>query len=174
MMNILFVILLCLACPYNDNRDNSIAVLSTLQIIIVFIASMLMHASKLFLEGSYDAEVMGVLLIVSQAIIIVLFLAWAFYQKDNMSTSSNGMAITNLSGKKKKKKLFENDEEEGGGAPVEMTDVGVEIGLGSRKGSVFEVENPMKGKGGEQVEASFRQKKEGGEYRGAAEEDGNE
>ena len=82
MMNILFVILLCLACPYNDNRDNSIAVLSTLQIIVIFIASMLMRASKLFSEDGYDAEVMGVLLIVSQAIIIVLFLAWAFYQKD--------------------------------------------------------------------------------------------
>ena len=116
MMNILFVILLCLACPYNDNRDNSIAVLSTLQIIIVFIASMLMHASKLFLEGSYDAEVMGVLLIVSQAIIIVLFLAWAFYQKDNMSTSSNGMAIMNLKGSTKKK--INSDEEEGGGGVV--------------------------------------------------------
>ncbi|GMH86453.1 hypothetical protein TrVE_jg3945 [Triparma verrucosa] len=30
MMNILYFGLLCLACPYNDNRDNSIAVLSTL------------------------------------------------------------------------------------------------------------------------------------------------
>ncbi|GMH53802.1 hypothetical protein TrST_g8086 [Triparma strigata] len=252
MMNILFVILLCLDCPYNDNRDNSIAVLSTLQIIVIFIASMLMHASKLFSEDGYDAEVMGVLLIVSQAIIIVLFLAWAFYQKDNMSTSSNGMAIKSLKRSKKKKKKKEkkndekegggevvemaeiaqkrsqfmktpsvsssfstnedvwiehkceeggrkgetyyhqpstgktvwerpgegasikilkgskkktkekrNDEEEGGGGVVEMAEIGVDIGLGSRKSSMFEAENPMARKGGEQISGSFRQ--EGGE-----------
>ncbi|GMH90277.1 hypothetical protein TrST_g7328 [Triparma strigata] len=250
MMNILYFGLLCQANPYNDNRDNSIAVLSTLQIIVIFIASMLMHASKLFSEDGYDAEVMGVLLIVSQAIIIVLFLAWAFYQKDDMSTSSNGMAIKSLKGSKKKKKkekkndeeegggevgemaeiaqkrsqfvktssvsssfstnedvwiehkceeggckgetyyhqpstgkavwerpgegasikIFKgskkktkekrNDKEEGGGGVVEMAEIGVDIGLGSRKSSVFEAENPMARKGGEQISGGFRQ--EGG------------
>ncbi|GMH86458.1 hypothetical protein TrVE_jg3946 [Triparma verrucosa] len=109
---------------------------------------MLMHVSKLFSEDSYDAEVMGVLLIVSQAIIIVLFLAWTFYQKDNMSTSSNGMAIKNLSGRKKKKEEKKSDEEEGGG--------GV-----SMKSSVFEATNPMSGKGGEQISGSFRQEGKG-------------
>ncbi|GMH57840.1 hypothetical protein TrST_g5885 [Triparma strigata] len=173
MMNILYLTLLCLARPYNDNRDNSIAVLSTLQIIIVFVAAMLMHASKLFTEDNYDAEVMGLLLIVSQAIIIVLFLAWAFYQKDNMSTSSTGMAIKNLKGSKKKKKR--NDEEWGGGV-VEMAEIGVDIGLGSRKGSMFEAENPMTRKGGEQISGGFRQEGGGESEQGevAQDEGGND
>ncbi|GMI07165.1 hypothetical protein TrVE_jg8362 [Triparma verrucosa] len=157
MMNTLYLTLLCLARPYNDNRDNSIAVLSTLQIIIVFVAAMLMHASKLFTEDNYDAE--------------------AFYQKDNMSTSSNGMVIKNLKGpkKKKKKKEKKNDEEEGRGVVVEMTDVGVDIGLGSRTNSVFKAENPMTRKGGEQISGGFRQ--EGGEseqWEATEDEDGNQ
>ncbi|GMH57846.1 hypothetical protein TrST_g5885 [Triparma strigata] len=116
---------------------------------------------------------MGLLLIVSQAIIIVLFLAWAFYQKDNMSTSSTGMAIKNLKGSKKKKKR--NDEEWGGGV-VEMAEIGVDIGLGSRKGSMFEAENPMTRKGGEQISGGFRQEGGGESEQGevAQDEGGND
>ena len=95
-----------------------------------------------------------------------------------MSTSSNGMAIKNLKGpkkKKKKKKEKKNDEEEGGGVVVEMTDVGVDIGLGSRTNSVFKAENPMTRKGGEQISGGFRQ--EGGEseqWEATEDEDGNQ
>ncbi|GMH85739.1 hypothetical protein TrVE_jg1702 [Triparma verrucosa] len=79
-------------------------------------------------------------------------------------------------GSKKKTKEKKNEEEEGGGEIVEMTDVRVDIGLGSRKNSVFEAENPMSGNGGEQISGGFRQ--EGGgesEQREVAQdEDGND
>ena len=97
LMNVLYFGLLCQTNPYNDNRDNSIAILSTLQIIVVFIASMLMKGSSFIAEG-YDAETMGHLLIFCQVFIIVLFLAWAYYQKDDMSQSSNAHARRFLSG----------------------------------------------------------------------------
>ena len=76
-----------------------------------------------------------------------------------MSISSNGMAIKSLKGskKKKKKKKINSDEEEGGRAVIEMAEIGVDIGLGSRKSSVFEAENPMARKDGEQISGGFRQ-----------------
>jgi len=53
LMNILYHTVLCLVRPFNDNRDNSIAVLSTLQIIVIFVASMLMKGTGFIAEG-YD------------------------------------------------------------------------------------------------------------------------
>ena len=53
LMNILYHTVLCLVRPFNDNGDNSIAVLSTLQIIVIFVASMLMKGTGFIAEG-YD------------------------------------------------------------------------------------------------------------------------
>ncbi|GMI05744.1 hypothetical protein TrLO_g10633 [Triparma laevis f. longispina] len=88
---------------------------------------MLMKGSSFIAEG-YDSETMGVLLIVSQIIIIVLFLAWAYYKKDAFSTSTERMARDAAMGQKKKKKKSEEDEDD---VEVEWVDVG------ERKGSVF-------------------------------------
>lgn len=68
---------------------------------------------------------MGNLLVASQ-VIIVLFLGWAYYQKDVTSTSMGRMARDFLTGKTKK------------GTGVELTKTGQ-----GRKGSVFENSNPM-------------------------------
>ncbi|GMH97596.1 hypothetical protein TrVE_jg1603 [Triparma verrucosa] len=86
-----------------------------------------------------------------------------------------GASIKFLKGSKKKTKEKRNDKEEGGGEVVEMTDVGVDIGLGSRTNSVFFATNPMAKKGGEQINAGFRQ--EGGEsekWEATEDEDGNQ
>ena len=46
-------------------------------------------------------------------------------------------------------------KEEGGGDVVEMTDVGVDVGLGSRTNSGFSDTNPMGRKGGGEKQRRF-------------------
>ena len=57
-----------------------------------------------------------------------------------------------------------------------MAEIGVDIGLGSRKSSMFEAENPMARKGGEQISGGLRQ--EGGgeseQWEVTQDEDGND
>ena len=38
MMNIAYIVLLCLIRLYNETRDNAIAILTTLQLIFIFVA----------------------------------------------------------------------------------------------------------------------------------------
>ncbi|GMH95941.1 hypothetical protein TL16_g13256, partial [Triparma laevis f. inornata] len=134
LMNVLYFGLLC-----QTNPDNSIAILSTLQIIVVFIASMLMKGSSFIAEG-YDAETMGNLLIFCQVFIIVLFLAWAYYQKDDMSQSSNAHARRALSGNSNS-----NVEREGGARLSSLPS----FPGGDQVGNPIQVQAVLGGEGGE-------------------------
>ncbi|GMH69813.1 hypothetical protein TL16_g09042 [Triparma laevis f. inornata] len=83
---------------------------------------------------------MGILLIVSQVIIIMLFLAWAYYQKDAMNTSVDSMASGALTGRKKKEK---GKKKEG------KLKVGEDLDVLGFEGSGDQVGNPMQGEAGE-------------------------
>jgi hypothetical protein len=126
MMNIAYVVLLCLVRPYNETRDNSIAILTTLQLIFIFVASMSLKFS-FQLTSSYDSEGLGLLMIACQVIIAVLFLGWAAWQKDDMGQSTEGIAARSL---KSRTSVTNGD--------VELTAISVD-----RSDSFFEASNPM-------------------------------
>ncbi|GMI11898.1 hypothetical protein TrVE_jg12526 [Triparma verrucosa] len=121
-------------------------------------------------QGDYDTVGMDVVLVVSYVLIISLFIMWAIQMKDNAGKSNRAMALGVL-----KKKTDACDEDEGGGGVVEMTDVGVDIDLGSRTNSVFKADNPLARKSGEQISGGL--KNEGGEseqWKVTKDEDGND
>ncbi|GMI16176.1 hypothetical protein TrLO_g5341 [Triparma laevis f. longispina] len=100
LMNVLYGFLLCQTNLYNDNRDNSIAVLSTLRIVVFFIASMLMKGER-FHRGGLRLRNHGSFTHRQSSTHHRTVLAWAYYQKDVMSTSANSMASGALTGRKK-------------------------------------------------------------------------
>jgi hypothetical protein len=89
-------------------------------------------------EGDYDATGMDTVLMFNYGVLFVLFLFWAYQQKDNVGKSSEHMARDTL-----KEKVTGLDEEDESG--VELTDVSVvEVEVKERRSSsCFSVKNPM-------------------------------
>lgn len=140
MMNVLYGFVLAWAQPYNEMRDNTIAILTTLQLIFIFVASSAMKAASSQVASS-NGEYLGVVLAVNLCIIFVVFLTWAAIQKHDISTSSTSHAIKSMMGSQKAKI--------GGGGHLgvlgfEEPGVGVQMSdIVERKGSAFGAENPM-------------------------------
>ncbi|GMH88080.1 hypothetical protein TL16_g11053, partial [Triparma laevis f. inornata] len=98
-LSIFFTVLLATIKPYSESRDNWIAILSSGLLILVFLASSFMKYNQHITEDSYDAQGMDVLLILSYVTVFVLFLWWAFYQKDDLKPSATTIAKNVLKGK---------------------------------------------------------------------------
>ncbi|GMH55839.1 hypothetical protein TrLO_g6522 [Triparma laevis f. longispina] len=99
-LSMFFTCAFCVVKPYNESRDNWIAILSSALLFLVFLSSSFMKYNQLLAEESeaYDLVGMGILLIIAYGSVIVLFLWWAYHQKDVMSTSTVTMAKNTLSG----------------------------------------------------------------------------
>ncbi|GMH46624.1 hypothetical protein TrVE_jg3206 [Triparma verrucosa] len=144
-LSIFFTVILAMLAPYNDSRDNKIAVLSSALLILVFLMSSFKSYTKVNRaeEGSYDEIGMDFLLMLSYAVLIVLFFWLAFHQKDDMSVSATTLVKNSLKGsssglsKSERAKAQVEVEEEEEEVEIEMTDIKVD------DQSSFEVENPM-------------------------------
>jgi hypothetical protein len=129
MMVTLYTVYLAWARPFEELRDNIIAILSGILLILTFLSAFLMKSQKL-VEDSFEATGLGMVLIVATVLIIVLFLVWAWYSFNNLSTSNNGMAARAL-----QSSIGSTGSNVGGdGEGVEM---------GERRGSKFGSDNPM-------------------------------
>ncbi|GMH86770.1 hypothetical protein TL16_g10649 [Triparma laevis f. inornata] len=120
LISILFGSLLCVLQPYSDTRDNTIAILTNLQLVLVFMAASFMKYHDAA-NDKVDAEGVGYVLITNQIAIIGMFFGWASFQKDGMSRSSNTFAIGTLKGIHVKKK---NEEEDVKGTGLELVERG--------------------------------------------------
>ena len=91
-------------------------------------------------EGDYDATGMDTVLMFNYGVLFVLFLFWAYQQKDNVGKSSEHMARDTL--EEKVTGLDKDEEDETG---VELTDASVvEVEVKERRSSSsFSVKNPM-------------------------------
>ena len=136
--------------PYIETRDNILSFLSSCQVILVFMSSSFLKY-QITAEDPYDSAGMGAILLFSYAATFVSFIAWAFYTKDDLSTSNTGMASNVLRGKQSR------DTGEG----VKETEL-VSVG-GDRRGSRFEAENPMFQPKSKSLFGSDKGHKDGGE-----------
>jgi len=87
MMGSGYTAILCFLQPYQEARDNNIAILSSALIELTFIASYLMKSQKL-VEDGYEAKGMGAMLVAATVVIIILFLAWAWNAMRDLNRSS--------------------------------------------------------------------------------------
>ena len=97
LMSIGYVVLISNIHPYVEVRDNTIAVLTGCQLVLVFMtASFMKYQTKLEEGEAYELQGLGVMLILSYLIIFVLFLFWAWHQKDEISRSSTTLATKTI------------------------------------------------------------------------------
>ncbi|GMH61636.1 hypothetical protein TrST_g9108 [Triparma strigata] len=97
LMSIGYVVFISNIHPYVEVRDNTIAVLTGCQLVLVFMtASFMKYQTKLEEGEAYELQGLGVMLILSYLIIFVLFLFWAWHQKDEMSRSSTTFATKTI------------------------------------------------------------------------------
>ena len=98
IMGSFHLILLALAKPYIEWRDNMISILASTQVILILRSAdfmMIMNRT----QSDYDSKYMGFLLMFCYVVIFLLFLMWAYLQKDDMRSSSAGLAVKVLKGK---------------------------------------------------------------------------
>jgi hypothetical protein len=130
MMATLYTIYLAWSRPFNELRDNIIAILSGILLVLTFLSVFLLKSKKL-VEDDYEAVGLGAVLIAATVIIVVLFLAWSWYSFNNLSTSNRGVAARAFHSSIGSKSGRNMGEGEG----VEM---------GERRGSEFLSDNPMR------------------------------
>ncbi|GMI03344.1 hypothetical protein TrLO_g13981 [Triparma laevis f. longispina] len=110
LMSIAYVVGISNIHPYVETRDNVVALLTGLQLILVFVTASFMKYDVTEDGSKYDMNGMGVILIVSYVMIFILFLVWAIYQKDDQEESTTHMAtsvIKNMTKAATSKKGFE-------------------------------------------------------------------
>ncbi|GMI14911.1 hypothetical protein TrLO_g7352 [Triparma laevis f. longispina] len=100
-LSIFFTCTFCAVKPYNESRDNWIAILSSALLILVFVSSSFMKYNQLLAEESevYDLVGTDILMIMAYGSVIVLFLWWVYHQKDVLLRSTVTMAKNTLKGK---------------------------------------------------------------------------
>jgi hypothetical protein len=129
MMATLYTIYLAWSRPFNELRDNIIAILSGVLLVLTFLSVFLMKSQKL-VEDDYEAMGLGAVLIAATVLIIVLFFAWAWYSFNNLGTSNGGMAARAFKSSLKPR----SGSNEGAGEGIELEE---------RSGSEFLSDNPM-------------------------------
>ncbi|GMH74227.1 hypothetical protein TL16_g06408 [Triparma laevis f. inornata] len=152
LMSIGYVLYISNVHPYVEVRDNTIAVLTGCQLVLVFVtASFMKYQTKLEEGEAYEMQGLGVILILSYLVIFVLFLFWAWHQKDDTSRSSSTYAtktIKNLGKKVVSKHGLKSVVSIRGGRKNSASG-GIELSersLGGRveeEERVFAYENPM-------------------------------
>jgi hypothetical protein len=148
MMGVVSTFLLTWFQPYAETRDNVIAALSGLLLVLTFLSAFLIASQKL-VEGDYEAVGLDAVLVAATVLIITLFLAWAWYSFNDLSTSSGGMAA----------RAFQSSIGTRSGSNGDGSGDGVE--MGERRGSKFVSVNPMRKEAGTEggVEVEVKKKK---------------
>ena len=141
MMVTLYTIYLTWARPFEELRDNIIAILSGILLILTFLSAFLVKSQKL-VEDSFEALGLGAVLITATVLIIMLFSAWAWYSFHDLGTSSGGMAARALKSSVVKSSVVKSSVVK---SSVVKSSRSNEEGLemGERRGSTFEADNPM-------------------------------
>jgi uncharacterized membrane protein len=97
LMSIAYVVCISNLHPYVESRDNCIAILTGCQLVLVFMTAMFMKFQAEAVGGDdYDGVGMGAILITSYVATFVLFLVWAFVQKDDLEKSTNAVAAKTI------------------------------------------------------------------------------
>lgn len=94
MMATIYTAVLCKLEPYQEARDNNIAILSSALIEATFISSYLMKSQEM-VEDGFEATGLGVLLVTATVLIGILFLLWAYNAIYDLNRSSTAQ-ITDL------------------------------------------------------------------------------
>ncbi|GMH78676.1 hypothetical protein TL16_g07898 [Triparma laevis f. inornata] len=148
-LSMVFTCTFCVVKPYNESRDNWIAIMSSGLLFLVFLSSSFIKYNQLLDEEkeAYDLIGMDILLTICYASSIGLFFWWAFHQKDDMSVSTAAMAKNTLQGTSSLGSSVGDEKE-----IVELSVVskkGADLGGGAgARSSGFEVINPFaEGKG---------------------------
>jgi hypothetical protein len=152
MMATLYTIYLACAFPFDELRDNIIAILSGILLILTFLSAFLVKSQKL-VEDDYEAVGLGAILIAALVLIIVLFFAWAWYSFNDLNESNHGMAA----------RAFQSSigQSSVGSRRSWKTDEGGGVEMRERRGSSnFSSENPMRAES-EAVGGGSVEKKEG-------------
>ncbi|GMH71325.1 hypothetical protein TL16_g05623 [Triparma laevis f. inornata] len=95
LMCIFFTTVFCKLEPYHESRDNKIAILSSWQLVLVFLCSSFMKSATLLsnsVDDTADFEGMGYILIFSFIAIFILFVVYAIEQKDDISEDAEDIA----------------------------------------------------------------------------------
>ena len=96
-LSIFFTILFSFLKPYHSRKDNWIAILSSAQHIPIFLASSFMKYNSLNLdENARNVMLMDALIMTSIVVSFLLLIWWAFFLKDDLSTSTTSMAKKSL------------------------------------------------------------------------------
>ena len=157
LMSFLAAVLIAIAKPYEYDGDNAIAIMTSCQLVLVFLTATFlknketMREAEVFSDADdFDEASMGVVLLVTYAVVVVLFLFWAVKQREDEGASQEKMAAKAL--KNARSKVINSttsltSEGDGGSniggksvcekREVEMT------GLRESGGSEFFVDNPM-------------------------------
>ncbi|GMI06915.1 hypothetical protein TrLO_g13170 [Triparma laevis f. longispina] len=85
IISILVFGLFCMVKPYNEARDNYVAILTSLQTVLILLFSFFMKTINevQIEEGAYDTAGMDMVLILGYVLIVVLFVMWAYQMKDD-------------------------------------------------------------------------------------------
>ncbi|GMI05871.1 hypothetical protein TrVE_jg391 [Triparma verrucosa] len=144
-LSIFFTVLLAALQPYNEVRDNRIAVLSSALLIAVFMMSSFKKYTQSLTDedNTYDDSLMDSLLMMIYIMVLVMFGVWAYYKKDDMSKSTNAMASDVLKGKSNVQSNAGVDER----GSVELSTINssqtVLVGVGGTLTNKLEVTNPF-------------------------------
>ncbi|GMH88390.1 hypothetical protein TL16_g11142 [Triparma laevis f. inornata] len=163
-LSLFFTVVLSKVLPYNESRDNWIAILSSALLIVVFLSASFMKHIQVLAEESqaHDLVGMDVLLIVAYRSVIVLFLWWLYHQKEEMPTSTATVAKNTLKGKSSAggssladvEGIEDEDEEKGERKPKAKKTKKPEVKKSHLvRAETFKEEYKAKGGGGRVVEA---------------------
>ncbi|GMI30948.1 hypothetical protein TrCOL_g11819 [Triparma columacea] len=147
-MATLYTIYLAWSRPFDELRDNIIAILSGILLVLTFLSVFLLKSKKL-VEDDYEAVGLGVVLISATVLIMVLFFAWAWYSFNDLSTSNRGMAA----------RAFQSSIGSRSGSNIGE---GGAVEMGERRGSKFSSDNPMH----MEVEAEGQKERKAGKSKG--------
>jgi hypothetical protein len=129
IMMTLYTNYLTWARPFDELRDNVIAILSAILLTLTFLSAFLMKSQQM-VEDDYEAKGLGTVLISATVLIMVLFFVWAWYSFNDLKASNDGMAA----------RAFQSSIGSRSGSNVGEGE-GVE--MGARRGSGFSSDNPM-------------------------------
>jgi len=154
--------------PYQDGRDNVIAVSMNLQVALITLTALALKRSQeadtYSPEEAYDEKGMGILLIVYNVVLILVFIFYGWGEMTSGSRSADGLAAKVI---KKRGSVKTLASKRGVTTATEEDDVGIE--MKPRANSEFEAANPMA-----KERAGTLGKERKSSWASAVDEDGNE
>ncbi|GMH67626.1 hypothetical protein TrRE_jg7012 [Triparma retinervis] len=141
-------LLIPVVAPFEELRDSVVAILAGAMMILTYSVAWLMKSRRTSLDDKYEADGLGVLMILCMGGILFVFIVWAMRTMRETKKQQDDLALDVL------KKVERSSWSDGHGGSVGSVGVevdGVEMGdLGGWGGrsSEFAVDNPMRGEGG--------------------------